>query len=103
MSNVIKSNEQFFNENILKSGEGWVRLPNGLIIQWGFRNMTANSTATETLPIPFTTANYFAIAQGYENSTAADPAQVYAKSNTTISIVNGAGTTINVHYMAIGY
>jgi hypothetical protein len=52
------TNKTYVDGTSSKTANGWVKLPNGLIMQWGthLTAMANYSTATITFPIPFPTA-----------------------------------------------
>ncbi|CAD6366748.1 hypothetical protein SHEWT2_01229 [Shewanella hafniensis] len=94
----------FLTNTMLKSANGWWRdKETGLILQWGTDSFNANAVKTITLPTSFPTLCVFAGANSMENNAAADPAQVYAKALSTISIINGANIANTVTWFALGY
>lgn len=44
------------------SGNGWAKLPNGLIVQWGENNVSANSTLDVNLPVAYPNAHLQCVA-----------------------------------------
>lgn len=93
----------FAGTNQSLAGNGYQRLPGGLIIQWGSYSSAANTRTTITLPIAFPNVNASVAAGSAEDNTAGEATNAYAKTLSTISIVMGAGTTQTVQWMAIGY
>lgn len=75
----------------------------GFIIQWGSISLAANTVSTVTLPIAFGALCTFASANQLENNATADPSLVYAKTLTSISLINGSNATQTVLWQAMGY
>jgi len=48
--------------SIVKSGNGYCKFPNGLILQWGSGTFAQQSTTIVTLPVSFPTAGFSLIA-----------------------------------------
>jgi hypothetical protein len=83
-----------------KTSNGYQKLPNGLILQWGTVSFVASSTATATLPIAYPNATLQTMAT---SPTASTPITTTGASNTTVSFaINSAGTT-SAAYLSIGY
>ena len=80
------------------SSNGWTKLPNGLIIQWGIC-----TDGTNTLPITFPSAFFVvnATRKGVRNDDAGNTAIINSKSsfNYQIGEVNGD----QAYYIAVGY
>lgn len=74
------------------SQNGWTKLPNGLIIQWGYSAAKTNIL----FPISFPNA-CLAVVEGYAT---ASYAAITAISKTGFTFSNGA---LNLYYLAIGY
>jgi hypothetical protein len=94
-------------EGINKSPNGYVKLGNGLIIQWGVLYTNSSSVKTVTLPTPFTTTNYsVSVQQGgaimgttyYCNTQLAFP-----DSTTSFAVYTAYNESCNVYWIAIGY
>lgn len=87
---------------ISKSGDGYVKLGNGIIIQWG--NANAGSTTTVTLPTAFTGTNYRAVC-----TNQSDNGYVYAPSITNLTTTGfkihsyGSASSNKNWWIAIGY
>jgi len=93
---------------------GWTTLPGGIILQWGTVNLTlsvnSTATATVTLPTPFKSVIFNAVAQisdpgvlvGYLTTGVG----VYGLSLTTITILakqtNGYATGVGIYWQALG-
>ena len=94
-----------------KAGAGYVKLPNGIIIQWGGGGSGVNSetTATVTFPITFPNACLRVIGTTYcSGANAAVDGWVQIKSYSAASFVwfaqfNGDTAHIACDYIAIGY
>ena len=87
------------------ASEGWVKLANGLIIQWGY----VNNSATETLPTPFSNTDYIVVPsiRSYSGvaSGGADAQCILGKTTTSFKIGNFSSQFQGwVHnWIAIGY
>jgi hypothetical protein len=82
---------------------GWTKLPNGLIIQWGAYSMPAINTNTVSLPITFPNGAFRAVV-GYANATNSGGNSSYtAITQSTITLYNGDIETKVISYVAIGY
>jgi hypothetical protein len=80
---------------------GYVKYSNGLIVQWGtVWSLSANTPATVTFPIEFTTAGLAITVSGMD-STQTKPVTGNIKSKTTAEIISSTAT--NSQYIAIGY
>lgn len=89
------------------AGNGYAKLPGGLILQWGIAAVGQDTTALITLPIGFTAAIYFASTQYYSGTintsgTGIPGTRVDLNSLTQITLYNDqlAG---NMGWFAIGY
>ncbi|MGL4938662.1 gp53-like domain-containing protein, partial [Shewanella sp.] len=109
---VTSLNRSYFGANspsyvtntLQKAANGYFKdKETGFIIQWGSLSLAANAVSTVTLPVAFTALCTFASANQLENNAAADPSLVYAKTLTTISVINGANSTQTVLWCAMGY
>lgn len=89
------------------TGNGYVKLPGGLIIQWGSINVPAGGVGL-AFPIPFSTNvfSFVATAQGSQN----DMKQTIAPANLglgggSLYVSNAAGSDTGgfVRWIAIGY
>lgn len=90
---------------------GYTKLPNGLIIQWGTAVSISSGIATFTFPIAFPN-NLFSLEATYINSGVSPPPSAITVSDTTstsktsavlIASQSGAGINLaNIHVMAVG-
>ena len=84
---------------------GWVKLPNGLIMQWGRRNnVSSGAQATITFPINFTQALNASVTR----LTAFNTETLYGfhikgLTNNSITIINGTQNLDSCYWFAIGY
>lgn len=91
---------------INKAQNGYVKLGNGIIIQWGKTPNIGNTNTTCTLPTPFTTTNYsvtaITSAAFNENCIA-----LTGKTTTNFTLVerglNGGAHNVPNYFLAIGY
>ena len=85
--------------------EGYVKLPGGVILQWGQQSMSSDSTTSISWAITFPNACLQAVvSQGAAMSTGSDAlAAIYSLSTTGATIRNGAGNGAVLRYFAIGY
>ncbi len=95
------NNSVVTTEGINKSPNGYVKLGNGLIIQWG--TVTAqNTTLTITLPIPFTSNNYTVAGTAHDYGKALFIANTKTTTNFRLDLGGGIGTA-KIDWLAIGY
>ena len=86
------------------SGNGYQKLPNGLIIQWGVGKSQHDNGYTNTFPITFPNACFSVTANhvGTSGNT-----NVTCNSATTSNFISyteyGTTTNITIYYIAIGY
>jgi len=83
-------------------GNGYQKLPSGLIIQWGQQVVGFGTLGAVTLPIAFPTSNLFATAS-VANASAGYAVSVGGLALTTVSLYHNAGTNQNCYFFAIGY
>lgn len=88
--------------------DGYVKLPGGVILQWGQITVNGDSTATITWPLAFPTACIQAIANfGTAMSTGQsnqDPfVSIYNLSVTGANCQNANNQTSVIRYFSIGY
>ncbi len=95
---LIKS----FNTS-LKAANGYVKLGDGVILQWGIKTGQNSQAYTITLPTPFSSASsYVPIAIDTTTSNGQSHCSVTALTTTTFSGKHSSdGTTIR--WIAIGY
>lgn len=100
-SSLIATMKKFDDEfTALKATNGYTKLPNGLIIQWGWVNVTDDQNVDVTLPIAFPTAFYSAIATP-QSTTATTGAGTYSasafrKNLSTIQVGINIGTSVGM-------
>jgi hypothetical protein len=96
----ITSNSLTLGLSNVQANNGYSRLPNGLLLQWG--NALCNSTkGNVTFTVPFTTV-YQGIVSG--NSTTANTLPVVSSINTTVIVLRSAnvGTGVSGSWLVIG-
>lgn len=86
----------------LVTGNSYVKLPGGVIVQWGSLNVTAGTPQTVTYPLAFTTSAR-TIASLTSPASGANVAYVNSQTLTSFSAnVNGSGASAYT-WVAIGY
>lgn len=80
---------------------GYVKMANGLIIQWGFAACGTVANATVTFPISFPTASLSIVATR-DFSVASWPWAVTAKSVSNFTLRNNSSLSGNFYWIAIG-
>jgi len=103
---IVPSVDSSFASSL--SGNGWQKLPSGMIIQWGTVSVGAVSTATVTLPVTFPVGGVFATATRIAGSpvNAQDVVASVEFSGATslkISRPNSSALTVQMFWVAIGY
>lgn len=90
-------------ENI-KTINGYTKLPNGIIMQWGTVSIVSSGSVTVTLPIPFPSAGVFVDLSSnvYYAVAEANNAANFI-SNSQIILYSGHHETVNYRWFAIGY
>lgn len=99
----------FPNQGQSLTGNGYIKLPGGLIVQWGGVNTDAAGDATVTLPVAFPTgigvvlavpalASRNQVFNAYSHSKTLLNFQIYS-----FQTINGAATSMAVDWIAIGY
>ena len=88
------------------SSNGWTKLPNGAIIQWGTVTVTPNTTGSGTFPTSFTTVGR-AVMNGVGDTSvfgqASKGATIFSVSTTGFSWFNGDETSHTGYWLAMGY
>ena len=91
---------------INKSLNGYVKLGNGLIIQWGLVTNMSNCRATVNFPIPFTdipqvttTSDYSGVADGYNSYVS----NISSTSFYAYNKMYGSSLNCWVRWIAVGY
>lgn len=94
-------------EGISKGANGYVKLGNGIIIQWGITPsaINADSSVTITLPTAFTSSNYsVSVCQNGTMQTGGEGIDgVDTKTTTSFTLNHGADGSYNYMWIAIGY
>jgi hypothetical protein len=88
------------------SSNGWTKLPNGAIIQWGTVTVTPNTTGSGSFPTSFT-----AVARAVMNGVgdtgvfgqASKGATIFSVSTTGFSWFNGDESSHTGYWLAMGY
>lgn len=88
-----------------KSANGYCKLSNGLIVQWGSLSISASTSVVVTLPTPFSSTNYMALSSMYSNSSSDSSKNWQTSTLTTTSFKahNGQGGTCKFGWLAIGF
>jgi len=85
----------------------WVRLPNGMLLQWGTVLATQNSFSTIYFPQAFSTENVAVTISGGiragVNDSQQNPIGVTSVSSTTFSAYQAENTTTTAWWIAIGF
>lgn len=90
------------------SQNGWTKLPNGLILQWGRVNTIVPNMVSATFPIPFPNSCFMVTATEKVTEAAyALRASIPSTTGVTFSWDKwnniGAGSMATIMYVAIGY
>ena len=89
-----------------KTENGYTKLPNGLIFQWGtVTGILTNATSTVTLPIAFPTAILNLSGTMKRNAAGYNDAGIWVYPNglTQILVSNENSVTSDAYWFAIGY
>ena len=102
-SNYVRHDESEVSDDLSSAENGYVKFANGMIMQWGKENVSANTNDTVTLPIPFPN-NALNAMVSMANSTDLDYSSNIGVSITTtqINIRNNSGTGYNIFWQVIG-
>jgi hypothetical protein len=97
-TNFTGSNQSF-------TGNGYQKLPGGLIMQWGSFTAAANAATTVTFPTAFPTACGSVVLTFVEGNTTDQNAMKLNSAPTTTNFVarNTQGTAFLTYWLAIGY
>lgn len=88
------------------TGNGYQKLPSGLIIQWGNATTDAAGVVTVTFPIPFTTAclqTFATAATAARIMTAAGPLSSLSSAAFYSHNDSGVGAASDFRWLAIGH
>lgn len=88
------------------SANGWTKLPNGVILQWGTVSASPNSQGSGTFPTSFTSVAR-AVMNGVADTTtygqASKGATIFSVSTTGFSYMSGDESTCVGYWLAMGY
>lgn len=103
-SDVINSIVTTVNKS--KGTNGYFKLGNGLIIQWGRKSYVSPDPQSVTFPTPFTSTNYKVVGSYYYNdnvTSGQDQISIASQTTTgfTFYMTNSTGRSVN--WIAIGY
>jgi len=91
----------------VKSGNGYTRLPNGLILQWGYGSFTQKATTVVVLPIEFPTAGVAVMAcKGSSLPLSGEygvGAQFRNKASFDLTNTGSGSTSQGIYWLALGY
>lgn len=90
-----------FTQNLTTNG--WVQLPNGLILQWGAATVTGSTATVITLPTTFPVASLgsLAVIQSSTNATTFSVG-VTVVSTSTISLISSTSGGVQANWWALG-
>ena len=94
---------QFTGVNQNLTGNGYQKLPGGLIIQWGFAPITASGVPVTIFPITFSNACFSVVATPDPTINSIASPIVYGFTKTSFRLDAIDGSTGNAHWIAIGY
>lgn len=110
MLNNIRTNIQtqldskIETSSIKKAASGYVKLSNGLIVQWGKTSADMNKSYTLTFPTAFTTTNYSITANTLTSGSELFAYGIYTKTTTSVVIKSQGGSASSpCNWIAIGY
>jgi len=85
------------------SNDGYMKLPNGMIFQWGRESVEGDSYTTHSFPLVFPNS-CFVINTTYKNTSGGlhDVGAAEIVNNSTFGLANGADDSITIMWMAIG-
>jgi hypothetical protein len=100
-ANTTITNSVVTTTGIYKSANGYVKLGNGVIIQWGAYTQSNTSVSTITLPTAFTSTNYqVTLVVDNIGWQAGVTPQTHSYTTTTFKALINVSTG---HWIAIGY
>ena len=90
-----------------KSSNGYFKLGNGLIIQWGRVSTTSTSEHTISFSTPFSSATSYTIVKNYQSNHSTDArdceVSFYNMTATGATTSSPIGDTSQISWLAIGY
>lgn len=94
---------QLNNRLTASAGDDWVKLSNGLIIQWGRVTGGASTTPSITFPKAFTSATSFSFVSAPYNASNTNASTEHVKSYSKTGVTLFSGPNWNpIFWMAIG-
>ncbi|NIG15870.1 hypothetical protein [Pantoea sp. Cy-640] len=91
----------------VKSGNGYTRLPNGLILQWGYGTFVQKATTAVVLPIEFPTAGVTIMAcKGSSLPLSGEygvGAQFRNKASFDLTNTGSGSNNQGIYWLALGY
>ncbi len=92
----------FFTQSI--GANGYITLPGGLIIQWGFHTSTTGGEDTVTYPLTFPSATFsvVAIGNGVGSREFATIASISASNFTYQGHTSGSEVGLDIYWIAVG-
>jgi hypothetical protein len=99
------ANKSYVDGTYSKAANGYVKLPNGVIFQWGYANLgSASSSVSVTFPLAFPAAcRSVQITDNLEIATSARFAASQNVTATTFTIVGSDTSVGGVYWFAVGY
>lgn len=103
----IEANGQFTLGTASATANGYTRLPNGILMQWGSQTASVNATVTATITFPVAFTTFYSLSiDGIGATAAGNNSILNAAPNTTAavwrSLSTAAASSITVYYVAIG-
>lgn len=91
-----------------KASNGYFKLGNGLIIQWGrVTGITSNQESTVTFPVAFSSSTSYTIVKNYQSNATTSAADreisFYSMTSTTAKTFTASDDTSSFSWLAIGY
>lgn len=90
-----------------KGTNGYFKLGNGMIVQWGRMNTTSNPERTVTFPIPFSSASSYTIVKNYQSDSDGETfdreMSFYSMTTTSAKTYSPQQDTNQFSWIAIGY
>ena len=99
--------KQYVDGTVLKSGNGYVILPNGLYLQWGNHSYTSGGGTPQigiNFPVPFPNACFNVQLTRHENTSYVTAAvQVHTINASNFTFIDGDTSPNALYWFAIGY
>jgi len=91
----------------VKNGNGYSKLPNGIILQWGYGSFAQQTTTLVTLPVAYPNAGFVVLANKGSsvplNGEYSIGVQFRDKSSFYLSCTGPGSTQQGVWWLAVGY